>query len=134
MLLKLVINTKEKSVSKHEEGMKRINEILGVNANELIKNFQGVSPDFAKYIVDFAYGDIYQRGVLSDKSIELAAVASLIGQGNTGLPLKSHIKGMLNVGWSKNEVIELIILMMVYVGFPTAVDAIKVAQDIFNES
>lgn len=117
----------------NKEGFKRLQEILGENGNKAIEMLGKTSPDFANYIVNFAYGDLYTRKGLSDKDRELAAVASLISQGNTGLPLKSHIRGMLNVGWKKEEVIELIIFLIGYIGFPATVDAIKTAQEVFEE-
>ena len=55
-----------------------------------------------------------------------------MGQGNTGLPLKAHIQGMLNVGWTKQEIIEVIIFLIGYSGFPKAVDAIKTAKEVFD--
>ena len=119
-------------MQKHEIGLKRIQEILGSNSLELLENFKKISPDFANYIVEFGYGELYKRKGFSDKSRELAAVSNLIGQGNTGLPLKAHINGMLNVGWTKPEIIELIIFLVGYSGFPNAVEAIKTAQEVFN--
>jgi 4-carboxymuconolactone decarboxylase len=119
-------------MSKYEVGLKRIQEILGTKAIDLVENFKKISPDFANYIVEFAYGDLYDRKGITDKSRELAAVANLVGQGNTGLPLKAHISGMLNVGWTKEEIIELIIFLIGYSGFPTAVEAIKIAQEVFE--
>ncbi len=118
-------------MSETEVGSKRIREILGDNALSLIEAFSKISPDFASYIVDFAYGDLYARKGISDKDRELAAVANLMGQGITGLPLKAHIAGMLNVGWTKNEIIELIIFMIGYNGFPASVEAIKIAEEVF---
>lgn len=67
-------------MSKHEKGKQRINEILGGDADKIIQSLQEVSLDYAKYAVDFAYGDIYARPNFSDKYRELAAVACLIGQ------------------------------------------------------
>ena len=64
---------------------------------------------------------------------ELAAVASLISQGKTGVPLRAHINGMLNVGWEKKEIIELIIFLIGYIGFPSTVEAIKTMQEVFSE-
>lgn len=121
-------------MSKREIGLKRIEEILGSNAVNLINNFSEISPDFANYIIEFGYGELYTRQDISDKSRELAAVANLIGQGNTGLPLKAHIQGMLNVGWTKQEIIEVIIFLVGYSGFPKAVDAIKTAKEVFDLS
>ena len=116
-----------------ENGLKRLQEILGSNGNKIIDSFREISPDFADYIVNFAYGELYTRPGLSDKDRELAAVASLISQGKTGLPLRAHITGMLNVGWTKNEIVELIIFLIGYVGFPSTVDAIKTMHEVFLE-
>lgn len=117
---------------RYEAGVRRLNHILGNNADRIIEKFSAVSPDFAKYIVEFAYGDLYTRQGISDKTRELVGVSSLVGQGNTGLPLKSHIHGMLNVGWTQNEIIEVIIFLVGYVGFPLAVEAMLTAQEVFN--
>lgn len=120
------------SKERYETGVQRLNQILGDNADRIIQNFSAVSPDFAKYVVEFAYGDLYTRKGITDKTRELAGVASLIGQGNIGLPLKSHIHGMLNVGWTRNEIIEVIIFLVGYVGFPAAVEAMMTAQEVFT--
>jgi len=120
-------------MSKQDIGKQRIKEIIGDKAAGLIKMFEEISPDFTKYIIEFGYGDIYARPDFSDKYRELAAVACLIGQGNTNVPLKAHLKGMLNVGWRKQDIIELIIFLIGYVGFPACVDAMLVFGQIIEE-
>ena len=65
---------------------------------------------------------------------ELAAVACLIGQGNTGLPLKVHLNGMLNVGWKKEEIIETLIFLTGYVGFPSCVDVFGMLKKILVDN
>jgi 4-carboxymuconolactone decarboxylase len=119
-------------MSKYELGIKRIQEILGENSLGILESLKKSSPDFVNYIVEFGYGDLYTRKGFSDKSRELALVSNLVGQGNFGLPLKAHIGGMLNVGWTKEEVIELIIFLAGSSGFPSAVEALKVAQEVFD--
>lgn len=120
-------------MNKRDTGKKRIKEILGERSENIIQMFNNISPDFANYVLDFAYGDLYAREGFSDKYRELAAVACLIGQGNTGLPLKAHLNGMLNVGWTKAEIIELLIFLIGYVGFPPCVEAITVVKQIIEE-
>lgn len=120
-------------LNKYEIGLKRLNEVLGVNANDIVKKFEEISPDFANYVVEFAYGELYERKGIVDKTREVAAVACLIGQGNTGFPLRAHIKGMLNVGWSKNEIIEVLLFLVGYVGFPSIVDSLNIAKDVFEK-
>lgn len=120
-------------MNQQEIGKQRIKEIIGDRAEGLIKMFEAISPDFANYIIEFGYGDIYARPNFSDKYRELAAVACLIGQGNTGLPLKAHINGMLNVGWNMQEIIELFIFLIGYSGFPACVDAMMTLKQIVEE-
>lgn len=120
-------------MNKREIGKQRIKEIIGARSENIIKILATVSPDFANYVVDFAYGDLYSRKGFSDKNRELAAVACLIGQGNTGIPLKAHLNGMLNVGWTKEEIIELVIFLVGYAGFPSCVDAIATLKQVIEE-
>lgn len=53
-------------MSKYENGLKRIQEILGINSLELLENFKKTSPDFANYIVEFGYGELYARKGMTD--------------------------------------------------------------------
>lgn len=119
-------------MNKYDLGMQRIHDILGASAGKIIQLFETVSPDFARYIIEFAYGDLYVRD-FSDKYRELAAVSCLIGQGKTGLPLKAHLKGMLNVGWEKPDIIELFIFLIGYTGFPSSVEAILTFKELIEE-
>lgn len=114
---------------KYELGMQRLRDILGKEAD--VQGFSEISEDFAKYVVECAYGDFYAHRGITDQTRELAAVASLIGQGNTGFPLRAHLIGMLNAGWSRAEIIEILMFLIVYVGFPRIVDAMHTAQAVF---
>lgn len=120
-------------MNKRELGKQRIKQIIGDKSEGLLKMFEEISPDFANYIVDFGYGELYTRQGFSDKNRELAAVACLIGQGNTGLPLKAHLNGMINVGWTKDEIIELLIFLIGYAGFPSCVGAITTFKQVIDE-
>ena len=118
---------------KRKLGLERLSDILGKNAESALEKFENISPDFAKYIVEFVYGDVYARKGLSDKDREIALVSNMMGQGQLGFPFKTHVKGMLNVGWTKQEILELIIFLSFASGFPTAVEAIFLAQEVFEE-
>lgn len=120
-------------MNKHEIGKQKINSIIGPRSEEIINMLSEVSVEYADYVINFAYGDLYSRNGFNDKFRELAAVACLIGQGNTGVPLKAHLEAMMQVGWTKKEVIELIIFLIVYVGFPATVDAIVTLRQILAE-
>jgi len=47
--------------------------------------------------------------------------------------LKVHIKGALNTGSNKSEILEIITQMIAYCGFPAATNALLAAQEVFEE-
>jgi 4-carboxymuconolactone decarboxylase len=60
-------------------------------------------------------------------------VAALTALGNAAPQLKVHIHGALNVGCSREEVVEVIMQMAVYAGFPTALNGLFLAKEVFQE-
>ena len=92
------------------------------------------APDVGRYIVEFAFGDIYARPALSLRDRELATIVSLCTQGAADPQLRVHIRGALNVGLTKSEVIEAFIQCIPYTGFPRVLNAINVAREVFGEN
>jgi 4-carboxymuconolactone decarboxylase len=85
-----------------------------------------------KYTIEFPFGDVYSRSGLDLKSREIATVAALTALGHTLPQLKVHINGALNVGCTREEVIEIIIQMAIYAGFPAALNAMSIAKEVFE--
>jgi len=81
----------------------------------------------------FPFGDVYSRGVLSLKEREIATVAALAALGNALPQLKVQIHGALNVGCTRPEIVEIMIQMAVYTGFPAALNGIFAAKEVFLE-
>lgn len=96
-------------------------------------NLKDIAPDMARLVAEFAYGDIYGRPGLGLKTRELATVSALTALGNCPLQLKSHINGALNSGWTREEVVEVIMQMAVYAGFPAALNGLYAAKEVFKE-
>ncbi|MDP1574684.1 MAG: carboxymuconolactone decarboxylase family protein [Coxiellaceae bacterium] len=113
-----------------EDGIKKFNSFFGED-EQIFPSFRKVSPDFADYCAGFIYGDLFLRKGIDDKTRFLAIIGSLIGQGNTGLPLRRYIYGALSAGWTKKELVEVIIILSAYAGFPSAVVALYTAEEAF---
>lgn len=117
---------------RYQKGLKYLKEKNNDNYSNLKENLEDVAPDLARFVAEFAYGDIYTRPGLDSKSREIATVAALTTLGNSPLELQSHIEGALNSGCTREEVIEVIIQMAVYAGFPAAINAMTNAKEVFN--
>jgi 4-carboxymuconolactone decarboxylase len=116
--------------------LKGLEEIAGTdpeNGPLFVEELKRVSPDFAEYFVGFAFGKIHARKVLEPKVKELVAIASLIGIGDGKSRLRLRIMGAVQAGCSKEEVIEVIIQSVVYVGFIRAMVALSLVREVCAE-
>jgi len=118
---------------RYTKGLKNLEKIHPEASKLLMENLKDIAPDLGRFVVEFPYGDVYERPGLDLKSREIATVAALTAMGDTKPELKDHIKGALNVGCNRNEIIEVIIQMAVYAGFPRAINGINTAKEVFEE-
>ena len=118
---------------RYERGWAKLREIDGEQGERVIASLRDIAPDFARLLIEFPFGDIYTRSGLDLKARELAVVAALTALGNAAPQLKVHIHGALNVGCSRQEVVEVIMQMAVYAGFPAALNGLFAAKEVFAE-
>lgn len=117
---------------RYERGLAKLQEIDGEAGQRVIDSLQDIAPDFARYVIEFPFGDIYTRSGLDLRSREIAVVAALTAMGNATLQLKVHIQAALNVGVSRSEIIEVIMQMAVYAGFPAALNGLFAAKEVLG--
>lgn len=117
--------------NRYERGWEKLREIDGEVGELVVQSLQDIAPDFARYLIEFPFGDIYSRPGLDLKSREIAVVAALTALGNATPQLKVHIQGALNVGVSRDEIVETIMQMAVYAGFPAALNGFTAAKEVF---
>jgi 4-carboxymuconolactone decarboxylase len=92
-----------------------------------------VSPDIVRYVHEFAFGEIYSRPGLDPRSRSIATIAALTAMSHAPIELKPHIHGALNVGVTREEIIEVIIQMSLYAGIPASMNAMLIAGEVFSE-
>lgn len=114
-------------------GLEKLKEVDGHAGENVIKSLSDIAPDFAHLLIEFPFGDIYSRPGLDLKAREIAVVAALTALGNATPQLKVHIQGALNVGCSEQEIIEVIMQMAVYAGFPCALNGLFAAKEVFAQ-
>ncbi len=119
------------SSERYRKGLARLRE-MG-NTSAIGSTLEKIAPDMNQYIKEFAFGDVHSRPGLDKKSRELVILTAIASLGHAPLELKSHVNMALNAGWSREELLEVFIQMAVYVGFPTAINAIFTAQEVFDQ-
>ena len=114
-----------------ERGLENLRRIDGEAGERVIESLADVSPDLARYTIEYPFADIYARPDLSLRDREIATIAALTAMGNATPQLKVHIQAGLNVGLTEEEIKEVIIQMSVYAGFPSALNGMQAAKEVF---
>ena len=116
---------------RYARGWAKLKEVDGEAGERVVASLAPIAPDFARLLVEFGFGDIYSRPNLDLKSREIATIAALATLGNAQPQLKVHIEGALNVGCSRDEIVEVFMQMALYAGFPAALNALFAARGVF---
>lgn len=115
-----------------EKGMSVLRITNEETIEDIFKELEDIAPDLGRFIVEFPYSEIYTREEVDLKTRELCTVAALTTLG-TIPQLKDHINAALAVGNSPHEIVEIIMQMTAYAGFPKAINAIMAAKEVFAE-
>jgi len=118
---------------RYDRGRRKLAEIDGAAGEAVVASLSDIAPDFARYLIEFPFGDIYARPGLDLRGREIATIAALTAMGNAAPQLKVHLRAGLNVGLKREEIVEIIMQMAVYAGFPAALNGMQAAKDVFAE-
>ena len=91
-----------------------------------------IAPDLRKMIIQFGYGEVYARDGLDDKSRALVVITSVVTQG-AAPQTKTHITRGLHIGLTPKEIVEALLQLVPYIGFPRVQNALTIAQQVFQE-
>lgn len=116
----------------YDKGMEEMRRHFGSEADAHIQKLREISPEFARVNVEFPFGELYTRDVLDNRTRELCTIAALTVEGHCLPELRTHIRGALNCGASRDEIVEVIIQMIAYCGFPAATNALLATKEVFD--
>lgn len=118
---------------RYTRGAARLAEVDGAAGAAVIRALADIAPDFATSLIEYAFGDIYSRPGLDLRAREIATISMLGALGTARPQLKVHIHASLNVGVTRVEIVEVLMQLSVYAGFPAALNALFAAQEVFAE-
>lgn len=119
--------------NRYDRGRRKLAEIDGGAGRAVIDALADVAPDLARFVIEFAFGDVYSRDGLDTRSRQLVTLGALTALGGTERQLAIHVGASLNVGLTPEEIVEAIIHTVPYAGFPRALNAMAVARELFAE-
>lgn len=125
--------TQDNHETRNERGRRLLARIDGEAGQAVIDSLADIAPDFADLLLEFPFGDIYARPGLSLRDREIATIAALTAMGNARPQLKVHLRAGLNVGLTRQEIVEVLMQMAVYAGFPAALNGIAAARAVFRD-
>lgn len=133
LLVALPVWTANAVSPQYAQGKETLARVTGANGAKVVEGLQDIAPELGRWIVEFGYGQVLSRPQLDLRTRELATVAALTALGTAQPQLKSHLNGALNVGCKPEEIVEVIMQMAVYAGFPASLNGIAMAKEVFAE-
>lgn len=116
-----------------EKGAEMLRKLLGEGrATEIQAAWARLSPDFARIVRDFLAGEIWSRPHLDLKTRSLVTIAALTALGRTN-GLRLNIEMAINNGATKQEILETLLQMGPYAGFPACWEGLLVADEVFRQ-
>ena len=119
--------------ARYQRGLETLTKVTGDNARRTLENLKDIAPDLGRWVVEFGYADVLSRPGLDLRTRELATVAALTALGTAQPQLRAHVNGALNVGCKPQEIVEVVMQMVGYAGFPAALNGIMIVKEVFAE-
>jgi len=116
-----------------DKGLQTRREVLGAEyVDGSIKNADEFSREMQELVTQYCWGDVWNRPGLERKTRSFLNLAMLTAL-NRPHEIKLHVRGAINNGLSKDEIKEVFLQAAIYCGVPAAIDAFRVAREVFKE-
>ena len=118
------------------DGIDVLKTLLGqpnLDAKQLEQQILSSQGAMGELVMDYAFGEVWSRPQLSrrDRSFIVISVLAAL---NMTHELEFHLQGALNHGVTRTEIEEMLLTLVVYGGFPRAIDGMNVAKSVFARS
>jgi 4-carboxymuconolactone decarboxylase len=126
----------ENTLTRRNRGLATLRATSATSGDAIVHSFDDLAPEIGAMIIEHSYGDIFSRSGLDPKTRELTACAALAGSLTSAseTPLRVHISAALAVGATQQEIIETLLNVAPYRGFPAVRRAMEVACRLFAET
>ncbi|NLP59321.1 carboxymuconolactone decarboxylase [Lutibacter sp. B1] len=120
-------------IDRLKSGEQELSKLDSLQVDRLKNAYNDFSPELVKFTLEYGYADIFSRDNLDPKHKQISTISALTALGNAQPQLKFHINAGLNIGLTKTEIKEIMLLMTVYSGFPSAINGINILKEVIEE-
>ncbi|SFB93238.1 4-carboxymuconolactone decarboxylase [Nocardioides terrae] len=113
-------------------GLRMLAEVGASAPEAMIDSLREVSPELGRQTIAWGFGEIYARPGLSPRDRQLVTLGVLTALGGCEPQLEAHVDLALNVGLTREQVVEALLHAAVYAGFPRALNATLAAKRAFD--
>jgi len=117
----------------HQRGLERLRDVDGQAGVDVVQALSATFPEFAACLLEYPFGTIYARPGLGLREREIAVLAALCALGNAAPQLRVHLHAALHVGCTPREIVEVMMQMSVYAGFPAALNGLVAVREVFAD-
>ena len=115
-----------------DKGTEMLCRMLGEERTKEVRQvWTKLSPEFGSLVTNFLAGEIWSRPNLDLRTRSLVTVAALTALGRPN-GLRLNIEMALNNGATKEEIVETLLQMAPYAGFPACWEGLLVADEVFK--
>jgi 4-carboxymuconolactone decarboxylase len=112
-------------------GALKIAEILGQTPEQVERSLGDVAPQLATYVLETIYGEVYQSPALDSRTRQIVTVAALATLGTAAPQLRTHIGGALRCGVTREEIVEIMMQLVPFVGVAAAINGVAACREVF---
>ncbi|WP_232376151.1 carboxymuconolactone decarboxylase family protein [Amycolatopsis aidingensis] len=117
----------------YARGYALLQRLGGTERPAVLDLFSDFAEDFGRQSVAFVYGQLYHRPGLSLPQRQLATIGILATLGYAQAQLKFHLGAALRVGCSRQQLVEAVLQVASFAGFPATINALGVVKELFDE-
>lgn len=121
------------SEESYQRGRRKRDEMFGPEAKTAVIYLEELAPDLERIVMENLFGGFFCRPGLEPRIRSLCTISALAAMGGRDGQVKYHIKGALNVGASKEEIVETLMHLLFYAGLPSASNGLRMAKEVFDE-
>lgn len=116
-----------------EKGLTTVRHIVGDAVDKMFETAPANQKHFATFLADNCFGDYYTRTGLDQQTREMLTFAMLISMGGADPQVKGHIAANHNVGNSKQILLDIITVLLPFIGYPRTLTAVGLVNDVLPD-